>query len=312
MTLKRLLPEVFMVLAAIPAFSDDSARFYKREKEGWFFYRERPPIEKPQRPPPASLPSDRQTDNPAPFSAAWLKTNLPKFRQRAIDDPSPQNVAAYFALQRLAIDKAERFARTAALLPTLYPELDENLRRPRAQFAANITDRLAQEGTRQALSEIASTCGLFFFFTSTCPHCQAQASVLEALRDDHGFIIFPISLDGGPLPGGQFPDYRIDSGQARALAVEVTPALFLVRPDAKEDPIRLIGQGAMALSDLERRIIEVAFAAGWIDRKTYEKTLSVKPMYLDSDSLSAQDLAPEGVLEALGIKEAPKPKELPF
>jgi conjugal transfer pilus assembly protein TraF len=47
---------------------------------------------------------------PAPLSAAWLRANLERFRDQAIDDPSPRNVALYLYLQRLVLDKAERFA----------------------------------------------------------------------------------------------------------------------------------------------------------------------------------------------------------
>jgi hypothetical protein len=52
----------------------------------------------------------RESGAPAPLSAAWLRANLERFRDQAIDDPSPRNVALYLYLQRLVLDKAERFA----------------------------------------------------------------------------------------------------------------------------------------------------------------------------------------------------------
>lgn len=300
-----LLPEL-MLLAAFSLWAGEGeakSRFWHSGQEGWFFYRERLPEEKKEKKEKKTPPRQgHEGQSLVPFSAAWLKKNLPKFREKAIDDPKPQNVAAYFALQRLAIDKAERFARASALLPMLYPDLDENLRRPIAQYGANLSDQMAREAMEKALSKIAKTCGLFFFFHSACPHCQAQAEVLEALERRYGFKILAVSIDGGALPGGQYPNYRIDSGQAQALGVEVTPALFLVNPQAPEERVRRVGQGAMSLSELTQRIVEAAFQAGWIDKETYERTLPAKPIYLEPAPGTGGEMSPEEVLEALGVK----------
>lgn len=307
---RKLSPKLFFLLIpALPlwALASEEVRFYKRAKEGWFWYQERPIPEKKQEFPSPPLPAVGSESGPAPFSAAWLKKNLPRFREMAIDDPRPENVAAYFALQRLAIDKAERFARTAELLPVLYPVLDENLRRPLATFAANISDRQAGEAMEEALVRVGQMAGIFFFFKSDCPHCHAQADVLKTL-EKYGFHIFPISVDGLPMTTGAYSDFRIDQGQAEALGVTVTPALFLVNPEARGERIRLIGQGAMSLAEIKQRIIDVAFHAGWIDRESYERTLPSKPIYLEP--IPGKDLTPEGVLEALGVR--PVPKEIPF
>lgn len=277
-----------------------ASSFYENGQEGWFWYRELHDLSTERRIPIPKRSEGPSAAGPSPFSTAWLKKQLPKFRERAIDDPSPENVAAFFALQRLAFDKAERFAKTASLLPVLYPKLDENLRRPQASFAAGISDRMAEKARDEALSRIAQVAGVFFFFRSDCPHCHAQAELLKVLEHRYGFSIFPISVDGLPLAG--YPDYRIDQGQAEALGVAITPALFLVNPEARAERIQLIAQGALALPDLKQRIVDVAFKAGWIDRKTYEATLPVRPLYLLPESSPRELSDPKEVLNVLGIE----------
>jgi conjugal transfer pilus assembly protein TraF len=266
----------------------EEGRFYRGKEEGWFWYKDKAVVEekKPDSNFPQPLPFSHIEPSKAVFSTAWLRENLPKVRDMAIDNPTPENVAAYFALQRVAMDKAERFSRTARMLPMLYPELDENIRRPIASFAAQAVDRQAAQEKQRALSEIAKKAGIFFFFKSDCPYCQAQSPVLKMLEEKHGFKVVAISVDGAGMPGDLYQDFKIDQGQAEMLGVVQTPAMFLVRPE--EEPsrrIRLLGQGALSLSELEDRILDVAVEAGWIDQKTYKKTLPVAPLYLDPDRL---------------------------
>ena len=59
------------------------------------------------------------------------------YRDKAIDNPSPENVAAYYYLQRVMMDKAQRFTDMARRVVMSDPLLDENQRRPIATFAAN-------------------------------------------------------------------------------------------------------------------------------------------------------------------------------
>lgn len=311
---KRLPPEILLLLPALafaaPMESDNG--FYERKAEGWFWYREIPepePVEQEAPPPQETAPSGGQ--GPAPFSVAWLKKNLPKYREKAIDEPSPENVAAYFALQRLAMDKAEKFAQTFRLLPVLYPSLDENIRRPVATYASQVADREANAERAKLLGELAGRLGIFFFFKSDCPYCHAQAPVLAILERRYGFKILPISIDGRPMPGNLYQDFRVDQGQARQLGVTMTPALFLVNPDDAKQRVRLLSQGAMSLSDLESRIVNVAYDAGWIDAESYEKTLPSRPVYLDSPPQAPEGrLPPEEILRLLGIEKAAAPAGL--
>ena len=83
--------------------------FYQGKSEGWFWYQTYPdpvpPVQEkpapPPPPPPAPEPVSKVDQAPtAPFTSAWIRLELPKFRDRAMDDPTPENVRAYYYLQR--------------------------------------------------------------------------------------------------------------------------------------------------------------------------------------------------------------------
>ncbi|MFO1432457.1 MAG: conjugal transfer protein TraF [Candidatus Competibacteraceae bacterium] len=166
--------------------------FYERNAEGWFWYREPPPAveptpELPEPPTPPAVPppaeaAARTTPALAPLSAAWFRANLERYRDAAIDDPTPVNITAWLYLQRVALDKASRFSEATqrAVLPD--PWLDETVRRPLATFAANTLSYQAAQATETVLRQLARLAGLWFFYRADCLHCHQQAAVLEALE----------------------------------------------------------------------------------------------------------------------------------
>jgi conjugal transfer pilus assembly protein TraF len=320
----RSLSLILPLLALLqPSGAAAQLPFYARGAEGWFWYEEEPPAtEAPDQapePPPAVTappPAAAEPDSPAfaapvgptPLSAAWLRANLERYRDLAIDDPSPRNVALYLYLQRLAMDKAERFAEASRRVVWSDPLLDETTRRPLATFAANLVNREAAANREAALTETAKVAGLWFLFRSNCPYCEAQAPLLEVLTARYGFDVQAVSLDGKPLPGGFYPDFRPDRGQAKALGVVSTPALFLARPP---DGLVPLSQGALSLAELEQRIVHAAAEAGWIAPHWRERTrarvvdLRMTPTGLDDPALTED---PDRLLAHLrGLLPTPLP-----
>ncbi len=148
------------------------------------------------------------------------------------------------------------------------------------------------------MQRIAETAGVLFFFRSDCPYCEAQAPLLQLLASRYGFSILPVSIDGAPLPGGAFPEFRQDRGQAQALGVVSTPALFLVRPP---DAVVPLSQGLLSLAQLQERVVVAAVEAGWISEGEYTRTRPVTAdLTLDPGQLpAALPEDPEALLGAL-------------
>ncbi len=200
----------------------------------------------------------------------------------------------------MALDKSTRFAAATQRAVQLDPFLDEVTQRPTATFAANLVNRRSGDRRDAVLTGIAKQAGVLFFFRSDCPYCEAQAPLLQILAARYGFPVLPVSLDGAPLPGGQFPGYRRDSGQAQGLGVVSTPALFLVRPPGDIVPL---SQGLISLAQLQERLLVAAVQAGWISEREYASARPVTAdLTLDPRRLPAE--FPDDPAELLALLRA--------
>ncbi len=261
----------------------EPVRFYERKGEGWFWYREpKPalPAEPVESPLPTPIPPAAPAPEAAPMSAAapplsaaWMREHLDRYRDRAIDEPTPENVAAYFYLQRIVLDKSSKFASVAQRVVQGDPFLDEITQRPTATFGANLANKAAGEARDALLRRIGQLAAVWFFYRSDCPYCEAQAPLLDLMGSRYGFTVLAVSLDGKALPGGFFPRYRPDSGQARALGVRATPALFLVRPEGPA--FAPVAQGVLSLAQLQERFVLAAVTAGWVSEAEAGPTRAV-------------------------------------
>lgn len=246
--------------------------FFLEKERGWFWREEiiDPAPPKPKKTvEPSASPTPPVQPAPNPLSVAWLRKNLETYRDHAIDAPTPENVAAYFYLQRVMMDKAHRFTDVAHEVVMSDPRLDENVRRPISSFAVQAANREATRTSQDSLSLIAKSTGILFFFRSDCTYCHLQAPLLKVLEDRYGFKVYPVSLDGLPMPGGLYPDFHHDQGQAAQLGVQATPALFLLNPPGKILPL---AQGVLSLDDLTNRILTVAHTEGLITDADYDTT----------------------------------------
>ena len=269
--------------------------YFEDKQRGWFWYevspepikavKPEPKIEPPKsEPQPDTAKAEASVVAPAPeqsdpLSSAWLKQNLEKYLNKAIDEPSQENVAAFYYLQRVMMDKAERFTNAARYVVMSDPQLDESVRRPISTFAVNEANHQASVAADQALKAIAAKAGILFFFRSDCRYCHVQAPILAMLERSYGFKIYPVSLDGLPMPNGLFSHFKIDQGQAAMLGVEQTPALFLMKPPKQIVPL---SQGVLSLEEATSRILLAAKEAGWLESSQYQTTQGLRstPMLL--------------------------------
>ncbi|SMC28616.1 plasmid transfer operon protein, partial [Desulfacinum hydrothermale DSM 13146] len=144
---------------------------YSGKEEGWFFYKD--PVDQEQKQeeqkePPASLPVQEtespkkferqsvlvsQPEKPKPLSVRWIRENLPKLLDTAIDDPTPENVAAYLYAHRIMMDKAQNFAKVSYRVSRLDPLLNEETRFPFSNAMRAGFFRLQNEAKKAALKE---------------------------------------------------------------------------------------------------------------------------------------------------------------
>lgn len=271
--------------------------FYRAKAEGWFFYddpvqaapkKKEPPTVVKAEPKADEAPKEVAPAGPTPLSVAWIRENLPKFRDRAIDTAKEEDVRAYYYLQRVMMDKSQMFAEKAGEVVRKDPYLDEDTRRPVGTFAANAMTTHAGEVRSVTLKEVAKRAGFYFFFDSNCKLCAVQANVVEMLSTKTGFAVIPVSLDGKPMSGtDKYTNFRKDAGQAAALGITQTPALALGVPSTGD--IKIVSYGVVALDVLENRVLLAARDGGLLTPAQYENT---RP--LQNNGLLAGD-ALEGV-----------------
>lgn len=265
-----VIATIFMPIAGIA--SDDG--FWNKQEEGWFFYDDpvEPEIieEEKQEPPQEVVVSEEpEPEGPKPFSAQWFREQLPVARDKALDDPTPENVQMYMYMQRAMMDKADVFSQVAQQVVVTDPILDENSRSPRASFAAIDNRRQAFQEKEAVVRMIAERAGLYFFFASHCPYCHKQAPILSSMEKAYGLKIAPVSIDNKPMPGPLYTQFTPDTGQAKALGVVSTPALYLVQPGKAVVPLV---QGAISESELLDRIVLAAKTANIITEEEYRRT----------------------------------------
>lgn len=273
------------------ANSETNSSFYDRRSEGWFWYE---PVDKPE-----TLPEEKElqkeiesakesksskekadSSSKVVIDVKWLRENLPKLRDAAIDMPTYDNVRRYFYAQRIMMDKASKFAAVAQKVSKLERPLDETLRRPENQSALYDEKVDAKRNRSNLYKQLSEKIGYFFFFSSTCVHCAKEAPLLKRLQLDTGIDILPISLDGRGLPNNEYPDYVTDPGQLRQkLHVTMTPTIYVVTKDGEE--FHNIAVGETSPDELMRRTVMLASERGWITDDEYQATREVKELYLD-------------------------------
>ena len=213
----------------------------------------KPPETQVRAPAPQPKKEDRKVD------VKWLQENYKLLEERAIDDPTDENVAAYLYVRRIAMDKSQRFSEKVSEVTNTDPLLNENNRIPYASAGAQSirsANRLAQE---QATRELATAGGLVVFVDGSCRFCAMQMPIVSALRAQYGMEALVVSLDGKRPRGYSGPLVR-DNGLYRKLDLKLTPSVVYVhRPRAYQDgkdnnQYRVIAQGFYAQDELVKQI----------------------------------------------------------
>lgn len=282
-----------------PALAGES--FYQDKERGWFWYEAPPePLPEPQPEPapatekqPEPLPEAAPPAGPAPGSVAWVREVLPKLREAAIDDPSDENIQAYYYAQRLMMDKSERFSRRSMEVIRNDPFLDEDLRYPASNAASDALASAAGRQKETLLKMIAGNAGIVFFFKGEqCPLCEQAVTALAALEHRYGFSVIPVSLDGKPLPSGAYPTYQTDTGLAARLGVVTAPAMALAVPPHGS---QIISYSTVSMETATSRILNVARQTGLISAEEYHATSRLASIGLIDSQ--AMETAPPDITE---------------
>jgi len=233
------------------------ATYWRRQAEGWFWYRDPPPARPPKSvKPPVAVTS--ATKSPEIVAHEALKARLEQALAVAYMNPTDTNVRTYLTLQTQAVRRASTFADAWQKVVWITPEFDFTLERPVNATALEVYDREKQAAQIHTAEQLARTHVLFFLFRGDCPYCQQFAPLLKSFEQKFRLPVFAISVDGGTLP--EFPRARVDNGIAATLNVTQVPALFLASP--RTNVITPLGYGVLSESELLERLQVIATPTG--------------------------------------------------
>lgn len=262
-------------------------------KEGWWNYekdletktivkKKTKPVAKATPTPPKKVESaPAKEEAPAVGSTKWLQQNLESYKELAIDNPTVDNLKAYLYVQKLALDRAEQFARVGKMVVNGDPLLDSTTRAPIGGATAKIRTQYIDEEQKRLLEKLYKKIGLFYVFKDRCFLCDRQAETLDYAQKTMGLTVKAVSLDEPTehcVSAEKFPDYRVIPQLRHELKILALPATFMY--NAETDEIKPLVQGMATLSDINSRFVEMAMKYKWINKQDYKY---VKPF---DDALS--------------------------
>ena len=218
----------------------------------------------PAKLPAASTPKPTKSEGPEKVDVKWLRTNYPLLEERAIDNPTQENVEAYLYTKRIILDKAQRFAEMDMKVVNSDPFLNENNRIPYASMGSQAVQRANYEATEKAVEEMGKVGGLLVFIDSACRFCMMQLPIVHTLQNLYGMNTLVISIDGH-RPKGYQGKVFMDNGLFRKLQLQLTPSIVYVpHPtgyQAASDPNHylVVAQGFYAQDELVKQIAFAGF-----------------------------------------------------
>lgn len=215
----KYLIMVLSLFCSATTFAND---YYSQHETGWYWFDD--PVQTQRKNNTEQTQKESDATKRVEDSRKILKESLDK----AIIDPTPENVERYIALQNQMSERANKFANTWQQVILNHPELNYSISHPTNNVALQVYHENESKEKDVALDQFAQHSGLFFFYRSTCPYCQRFAPILKHFAEAHHIVVIPITMDGISLP--EFPDSKQDSGQAEKFHVTVEPSLYAVDP----------------------------------------------------------------------------------
>ena len=257
--------------------------------QGWFWYEDpdiQERISEKEKQPATPIPS-----NQVPFSAKWIEENLPKLINKAIDDPSPENMANLAYAQRVTIDKSQKFGEAYHQAVMTDPFLDEENRVPSASYSNILFSRMMDKDKKSVLDYLGSIGGLWVFTDSSdkCSACGNYLNVVKTLAKANHFPLREVSITTAE-----------GMTAAKQLKLKVTPTTVLAVPPAG---YYLVSQGLLAQDQLEDRILIAATAYKLLPKDLEEKANPYSKGVLTNNDLKGIELNADPSLVMKTLRE---------
>jgi conjugal transfer pilus assembly protein TraF len=276
----QILIIAIFIFFAQPLF----AEFHEYDHyRGWFFHNEKYPQEeetpKPKKEvitPSPSVQTPKAESQKKVLSATEqvgvFRDSLEEAKNRAILNPTPENMQAWLYQQRAMWNQTDLFSKVFKEVVFSDQKLGSARNHPTSNYAINA---FAQEKhmAYMKITERLSDIGQMFFFFDESPHSKAQVNPLKILQEKYHIAFFSISIDGGEIEG--IENYRVDNGISKKIGVTKYPSLYFVVP--KTNQLFFISEGAISTDSMVERLIVVAKRANLVPEEMIPSGFNTNP-----------------------------------
>lgn len=229
---------------------------------GWNFYCD--PARKPK--PPAPKTEPRNPEAPRPEVASFPATEaiekarkeLDELKNRAILEPTPENLSAYMFAQKAMVDQAGRFADVWERVLFRTPDLDANQTYPLSQMGGEVFQDEKRVKWEEALRQASDNLGFMVVVTDekTCPLCAKELEVIKLMQKNYGITPLIVAKDGSKHP--LYPDAQADTGQLRALGLDTHPTPFIALVEPRSGRVEPLGSGLLTEDVILERVFVIS------------------------------------------------------
>ena len=254
-----------------------SMRVAGQEDLGWLFYwgdDEKPEPEEEPVPAP-SAPAESAQKPPKPMSVEWFAKNYQVIRDRAVNNPTRENLRAELYAQKVMMDKSEVYARKRQYMQKSDPLLQEGDRLP--LFGATSLAMIQNQDIlkEKALGELYNESGLMVFYDENCQFCRQSITVVNYLHRKFPKLDIRVYARNTAQPDvvqGLLQDIKVYPDDlinvSERLEITNWPSYVLVTPD---NTFSLISKGMINLDTLKDRTLIAGFEHGILGKEWYEK-----------------------------------------
>ena len=219
------------------------------EKFNWYCEEEAKPSPKTKEA-DKPTPSEKSKEEMAVEELEKIRKDLDARRALAVVHPTPENIKAYMAAQKVEIDRASFFADVWRRVLWQNATLNFELKNPMNNSAIKVATREKKAREARTMADLAREWGIFFFFRGDCPYCKHMVPTLQWLTRQYDMTILPISVDGSTIDG--LPPSVRDNGLSAQLGVESVPLFVLGNTRTRK--MIVLGSGVLSLQDFVERI----------------------------------------------------------
>lgn len=247
-------------LCGLDAFAQDS--FYKKHKEGWFWYKdlifEEESPEATKEAPILLSPHPLPQSEIAKRRVETMQKELTSLRMTALEFPTRANLEKYMRLQKSMMEKAETFSKVWQEVVLMTPSLNPEVKNPTAAYARASYYEKEKTFKENAISALSKTHGLLYVFKSQCAYCTKFAPVVKLFAQKYNWQVMAISADGGMSE--TFPKAFPDNGIVHSLHIQSVPALIAFNSETNE--VIPISYAMTSLEQLENNVMTLIHKGG--------------------------------------------------